>query len=598
MGISDARTIDGQPESNKKSFPPTAEQQVIIDHALAGDNISVKAFAGCGKTTTQVEVAKALLEQARRNGKRIRINYLAYNKAMDEEAKGKFPYGVTVSTMHSLALRSELIGRGKPISHFYKDRLESAKKIRDRISTDLGRQVDFIREFFPKEHTAISGILKGIQNFCYSDAEEPCEQHTDAEQVAYLLMHGGADTVKSYQRAMSTVLKRVWEKMSDPDSDFPISHDIYLKVWERSGSKDFDVLLFDEGQDANPVMLSILKQAKANGAQIIIVGDPHQAIYMWRGSVNAMEAFPDFVQCSLTESWRFGQNIADHAQVFLDAKGETKKLIGKARDVGVFRDGFTISESTAKFPVDAILCRSNSGVIMEALKVFHEHKKPFIVGGAKPIADLLEALVTLKSGGKPWHPELQLFNNWGELVEFADGHDGGDYKPFVKFIENNERDIHVIVDFLKNGTASDSSGADIVISTMHKAKGLEWDSVILGDDTQYISVANKHYYFTNPRMREGINTVYSVNDEATNLLYVAFTRGKKRFDANGFYALFQDEYQKIKENPITPEIAAIIKEQTDAGIVVGKEDIERDQKRIAEAMYRRLPQTNFRSSRP
>ena len=43
----------------------------------------------------------------------------------------------------------------------------------------------------------------------------------------------------------------------------------------------------DEGQDMNPPVLDIFNKQKYNK---IIVGDPNQQIYMFRGAVNALES--------------------------------------------------------------------------------------------------------------------------------------------------------------------------------------------------------------------------------------------------------------------------------------------------------------------
>ncbi len=247
------------------ALPPTAEQQGVIDAVLRGESVLADSFAGCGKTTMQVMVARAALEQAVGRRKPRRIHYMAFNKAMEMEAKSKFPAGVQVSTTHALALRSELSGRGKPLSRFYTSRLKSPKEIRDRISREMGREVDRVREFFPKEHTAITSILNGLRNYCYSADAEPSALHADREHMLYIKDMVSPEAARSYTQVMGSVMGRVWERMSDPDSDFPVTHDTYLKVWERSGPKIFDLLLFDEAQDANPVMLSVLKQAQQGG---------------------------------------------------------------------------------------------------------------------------------------------------------------------------------------------------------------------------------------------------------------------------------------------------------------------------------------------
>ena len=71
-------------------------------------------------------------------------------------------------------------------------------------------------------------------------------------------------------------------------------------------SSTYDYILFDECQDANPVLLDILLKQKC---QKIYVGDEHQQIYSWRGSINSFDKLGCEV-CYLSRSFRFGNEIS------------------------------------------------------------------------------------------------------------------------------------------------------------------------------------------------------------------------------------------------------------------------------------------------
>ena len=71
----------------------TEEQRAVIESKA--DSLVVNAFAGTGKTTMLVGFAEAR--------PRSRILYLAFNKAVAEEAKARFPSNVDAKTSHSLA---------------------------------------------------------------------------------------------------------------------------------------------------------------------------------------------------------------------------------------------------------------------------------------------------------------------------------------------------------------------------------------------------------------------------------------------------------------------------------------------------------------
>lgn len=70
--------------------------------------------------------------------------------------------------------------------------------------------------------------------------------------------------------------------------------------------------------------------------------------------------------------------------------------------------------------------------------------------------------------------------------------------------------------------------ADYVISTAHKAKGLEWDRVHIEDDYQFKINGLEH----------------KITDEELRLLYVACTRAKVSLNIHHLYDLIQQLKQR------------------------------------------------------
>ena len=74
----------------------TSEQLEIIDcvkEMCSNEILKINAFAGTGKTSTLVAIAKALPYK--------RFLYLAFNSSIVEESRQKFPSNVTILTTHS-----------------------------------------------------------------------------------------------------------------------------------------------------------------------------------------------------------------------------------------------------------------------------------------------------------------------------------------------------------------------------------------------------------------------------------------------------------------------------------------------------------------
>ena len=77
---------------------------------------------------------------------------------------------------------------------------------------------------------------------------------------------------------------------TDCEKEFPMDHDTYLKMWHLADPQiDVTLYFFDEAQDANAVILDIVRMQKCRK---IFVGDTSK-IYSWRGAVNAMGSLRD-----------------------------------------------------------------------------------------------------------------------------------------------------------------------------------------------------------------------------------------------------------------------------------------------------------------
>ena len=64
------------------------------------------------------------------------------------------------------------------------------------------------------------------------------------------------------------------EESTSPNGRTSITPDVYLKVCEQSRPTiNADFILFDEAQDSDGLMLSVLKHQRT---QVIYVGDPYQ----------------------------------------------------------------------------------------------------------------------------------------------------------------------------------------------------------------------------------------------------------------------------------------------------------------------------------
>lgn len=146
-------------------------------------------------------------------------------------------------------------------------------------------------------------------------------------------------------------------------------------------------------------------------------------------------------------------------------------------------------------------------------------RKVAITGGGREILALAEAAITLKAGAGTSHPELFAFRTWGEVQDYAENDPGGsDLQVFVKLIDDHGPET--IIDAVRQ--LSDERDASLVISTAHKAKGREWETVQIASD------------FREPKKNpEKPDEPPQISPLEAMLAYVAVTRAKLTLDRSG-----------------------------------------------------------------
>lgn len=300
------------------NFTPTLEQQNIIDAALTGENVTVRALAGTGKTSTLALIAEALLKQS--------VAYVAYNRDIADEAKGRFPNNTDARTAHSFAYQAivkpnNAFGR---IKNWSTPAWEAAKVIgisssKSFVVVDENNQQT---QRTLKSSTLAWIAAQTVAHFCRSADQAISQYHVPRQDGFDKLAHN---------RLASFIIpfaEKYWTLASSfQDRGLIMTHDIYLKMWHLSNPKiSADVILFDEAQDANPVIAAIVKLQ--SHAQVIAVGDENQAIYAFTGAVNALDSFDAKHVLPLTKSFRFGHAIAETANRFLELLGTKLRVEG------------------------------------------------------------------------------------------------------------------------------------------------------------------------------------------------------------------------------------------------------------------------------
>lgn len=483
--------------------------ETTYDLAMADEphNFVANGFVvhNTGKTTTLGMCARA----TQRTG-----TYLAFNKAIATDAARAMPMSVDSRTVHSVAWRT--IRAEHPNGQALLARVDQPRVAPWKTAKHLGLGMLIVsvpQPFGPDRRKSLQPtwqaghVMRAVANFCNSADPIPTRRHFPyVDGIDPPTADGRRTHVNNHQVAahLEDALQRAWADLTTPVGALRFSPDVYLKLWQLGGYQiPGDFVLFDEAQDASPVMLAALRAQ--HDKQVIYVGDSNQQIYEWRGAVDALDLVdPAVPRTLLTQSWRFGQPIADIANLLLARLDSGMVLQGNPGLTSVVH-----SRRGAPAP-RAVLCRTNAAAVDSLLRFQERGLHPHLVGGTAEIVSFAEAAIKLQAGQSVSHRELACFDSWQEVQDYvADDPGGGDLRTMVKLLDDYGPQI--VMDALSGLVGEDA--ADVVISTAHKAKGREWETVHLASDFE---------------VQEGA----PIPPGELRLLYVAATRATHHLDVS------------------------------------------------------------------
>lgn len=481
----------------------TSQQESIIESE--GD-LKVEAVAGSGKTTALLEYAK------KREGEGFML-YLAFNRAIKEEILRKLRLNnqndiptLWVETAHSLAYRSLFKKKEAPlILDLSLSSIKNYFHLADSDPTNSYLLARHTKDFFD---TFCQSTHKNISALDYTEKLTPRK--------------GLAFAQNNYDQIEKQV-KWLFDKMSD--TKIPITHDFYLKKYQLSNPKlSFDWILFDEGQDASPVMLDIFMNQEATK---LIVGDQHQQIYGWRSAINSLSN-TDFPKLNLQKSFRCPVAVTDYAKEVIAWKKHIFPNFLESDFEMIPRSVFQskeVNQENNQQKTHAVIARTHLGLIQTAIEWLFESKKVSSVafeGNFEQYLQLddgssISQLVNLNNKASR---KKEFWHDWKQIEETAAVSQDRSLKRLVELVKKYGNELPSLLERLQN-RVTEPHKADITFTTAHKGKGLEWDTVYLQNDfvseKQILKTTEKNI---SEARKQAIN-------EEINILYVALTRARE-----------------------------------------------------------------------
>lgn len=477
----------------------TEEQKQVIDST---GNIKINAVAGSGKTTTLVEYVKARQQPDKK------FLYLAFNASVKKHVSAKFNslgiQNVRVETAHSLAYKHIVRKRSYQIAQNY--------RLNDLVSILDIRHRDSMLTFLVAGH-----IKKFAAYYCNTSAEKVQDLEylsTIADPMARAFAEQYYEQIEYGTRIFLTKMLR---------GEIPVTHDFYLKMFQLSNpALKYDYILFDEGQDASPCMLDVFLRQNGNK---IIVGDTNQQIYSWRYAVNSLETVKGFTELSLTQSFRLDSELAELSQNILgwknllDSSSFNLRIRGISGRTGI-KTRATIARTNLRLLTKAIeLSTGYSGIG----KIYFEGNiaSYTYAGEGASLYDVLN----LQQGNYHLIKDdlIREMKGIPELKEYADRSEENELNMLIDIVEEYGTELPSHIRRLKEKHVQDCDreDADMVFSTVHRCKGMEYDEVTIEKD-----FVSEDVIIRQSKSGKPDKIALDALNEEINLLYVAVTRAR------------------------------------------------------------------------
>lgn len=425
-----------------------SDRQLAIFDAYENTRKNIAIEATAGSSKTT-----CIVECCRRTPPNKKVLFMAFNKSIAEELRERLPSHIDVNTFHSKGLRVLLSNfRIKPKINENKC-FVIGKKILETKDMDVKQQIRYLFE--------IQIIWNYIRVNLITDYEKEIPGICIEKNIEFQeRMVGDMEQIRN---AWHKEMKKI-NSVKEINIDFT---DMLYFPYQLLDSEDFpkyDVVVTDESQDFSTIQKELSMRYIKKSGRFVTVGDSRQCIYGFQGSSLVVRKGEfdeaengDFILC---------RNNLPLATVFLYLLEMGKKATIKGKEYG---DALVALVDKIKYieDLDAMCEKKISELKERGLTDIQAKNNPSYVA-------FLEKCTILKI----------LYKNWGDM----------------KKLEDNIKEIY----------KDDTEG--IVLSTIHKSKGLEADRVFLLN-------------------RSLIPSKYANTEEALYnekcLLFVAITRARK-----------------------------------------------------------------------
>lgn len=396
----------------------------------ANEIIAIKSVAGSGKTTTLLELSK--------RHKNKKILYIAFNKSLISEIKDK--------------ISKQGIKNLKPCTFdsLMRDTFIAKTGIVPEIVEVKPQTLGYLMDFF-------DGKPYRVKNYYSKNYISFCNQSRINNMREYCIKILGNE---------KHLLEKMWDKTIKNEL---FTFDSLRKINQINHNckgyidANYDMIFIDESQDFDSIMLNILLEDTT--IPKLFVGDPNQAIYEWRGCINAFDKLP--VERTLTLEFYSTFRVGEPACSEIASKFDKCWMISKSNNETFIEIDGEIMEGE-KY---VYLFRNWRNLLRSAQNI----PKIWINNYTQQVQFI-----------KKLHEKLQFSKlSEEEMNEFSD-----DLPKFL--LKMSVKDLEKLLNDIDTNIVSRDK-CEVELFTIHTYKGLESEIVRIFNDIDLKKEINLHY---------------------------------------------------------------------------------------------------------
>jgi DNA helicase-2/ATP-dependent DNA helicase PcrA len=464
---------------NVITFSP--QQSAFLKWIEEGEGSCVlEAVAGAGKSTTIIEAARRIKGQSA---------LVAFNKKIADELKLKLDKigldwkKAQAGTVHSFGL--------KAYKNTFKDFVVDEHKVKKIVDIMVNDHASPYSAFYSYAQPICSlvgyakqralGVLGSIENRALwfdiiehfdvlADLETSERRDIDADRLV-------------------TVAIEALKLNNAQTASIDFDDMIYLPLIHKVRFWQFENIFVDEAQDTNPARRALVRAMLRKGGRVMAVGDRHQAIYGFTGadadSLDLIKADFNAIEMPLSITYRCPKAVVNVARKFVSHITAAATAPDGIYTTIPLESFLSCSDQLSK--ADAVLCRNTKPLVALAFQLLRDGVPCKVEG-----RDIGNGLVKLAT---KWDSIKTLSALTGKLEDYRDREVA---KALAKkregraqAIEDQVDTLLVIIDRCRalkkpfitdlvehvEELFADNVRGVLTLSTIHKAKGREWQTV-------------------------------------------------------------------------------------------------------------------------